>query len=130
MGAAISVFPGARAIRVPAHRFAPVKTTNDRTRADFMKLVKAHQVLDVHSRNGKPLDAEVQVITLGSDLAWVSLPGEVFVQLGLDLKLDYAGPIPAAVHLHGGEIPPNLDGGPDSWFTFDGAYQGHGFYTR
>jgi len=29
MGAAISVFPGARAIRVPAHRFAPVKTTND-----------------------------------------------------------------------------------------------------
>jgi UTP--glucose-1-phosphate uridylyltransferase len=29
MGAAISVFPGARAIRVPSHRFAPVKTTND-----------------------------------------------------------------------------------------------------
>ncbi len=29
MGAAISAFPGARAIRVPAHRFAPVKTTGD-----------------------------------------------------------------------------------------------------
>jgi UTP--glucose-1-phosphate uridylyltransferase len=29
MGAAISVFPDARAIRVPSHRFAPVKTTND-----------------------------------------------------------------------------------------------------
>jgi UTP--glucose-1-phosphate uridylyltransferase len=29
MGAAISVFEGARALRVPAHRFAPVKTTND-----------------------------------------------------------------------------------------------------
>jgi UTP--glucose-1-phosphate uridylyltransferase len=29
MGAAISVFPGARALRVPADRFAPVKTTND-----------------------------------------------------------------------------------------------------
>ncbi len=29
MGAAISVFPDARAIRVPAHRFAPVKTTGD-----------------------------------------------------------------------------------------------------
>jgi FtsP/CotA-like multicopper oxidase with cupredoxin domain len=43
---------------------------------------------------------------------------------------NYVGPIPAAVHLHGGEIPPNLDGGPDSWFTSDGAYQGHGFYTR
>jgi FtsP/CotA-like multicopper oxidase with cupredoxin domain len=43
---------------------------------------------------------------------------------------NYVGPIAAAVHLHGGEIPPNLDGGPDSWFTFDGAYRGHGYYTR
>ncbi|MEX1309418.1 MAG: multicopper oxidase domain-containing protein [Candidatus Sulfomarinibacteraceae bacterium] len=43
---------------------------------------------------------------------------------------NYMGPIGAAVHLHGGEIPPNLDGGPDSWFTSDGNYQGHGFYTR
>jgi UTP--glucose-1-phosphate uridylyltransferase len=29
MGAAISCFAGARAIQVPSHRFAPVKTTND-----------------------------------------------------------------------------------------------------
>jgi UTP--glucose-1-phosphate uridylyltransferase len=29
MGAAIGVFEGARAIRVPRRRFAPVKTTND-----------------------------------------------------------------------------------------------------
>ena len=29
MGAAISIFEGARAIRVPSHRFAPVKTTAD-----------------------------------------------------------------------------------------------------
>ncbi len=65
-----------------------VKTGNDRSRASFMKLVKAHQVLDVHRREGRPISAEVQVITLGADLAWVSLPGEVFVQLGLDLKLD------------------------------------------
>jgi FtsP/CotA-like multicopper oxidase with cupredoxin domain len=43
---------------------------------------------------------------------------------------NYAGPIPAAIHLHGGEIPPNLDGGPDSWFTPDGEYRGHGYYTR
>jgi len=43
---------------------------------------------------------------------------------------NYSGPIAAAVHLHGGEIPPNLDGGPDSWFTGNGAHRGHGFYTR
>jgi neutral ceramidase len=31
-------------------------------------------------------DAEVQVITLGNELAWVGLPGEMFVELGLSLK--------------------------------------------
>ena len=41
----------------------------------------------------------------------------------------YSGPIPATVHLHGGEVPPVLDGGPDSWFTSDGNYTGHGYYS-
>jgi FtsP/CotA-like multicopper oxidase with cupredoxin domain len=44
-----------------------------------------------------------------------------------------AAPIPAAVHLHGGEVPPELDGGPDSWFLSQAAVgyktQGHGYYT-
>ena len=44
--------------------------------------------------------------------------------------LNYDGPIPAAVHLHGGEVPPVLDGGPDSWFTSDGNYVGHGYYSE
>jgi FtsP/CotA-like multicopper oxidase with cupredoxin domain len=42
---------------------------------------------------------------------------------------NYAGPIPAVVHLHGGEVPPQLDGGPDAWFTSDGAVKGHGYYS-
>ncbi len=41
----------------------------------------------------------------------------------------YDGPIPAVVHLHGGDVPPQLDGGPDAWFTSDGAHQGHGYYS-
>lgn len=61
---------------------------NDRTRTGFMNLVWAGQVLDVAAREGKPIEAEVQVVALGRDLAWVALPGEVFVQLGLDLKWD------------------------------------------
>jgi FtsP/CotA-like multicopper oxidase with cupredoxin domain len=28
----------------------------------------------------------------------------------------YIGPVPAVVHLHGGEVPPVLDGGPDAWY--------------
>jgi FtsP/CotA-like multicopper oxidase with cupredoxin domain len=42
----------------------------------------------------------------------------------------YAGPIPAVPHLHGGYVPPTLDGGPDGWFTSDGAYHGHTYYTH
>ena len=65
-----------------------IRTGNDQGRENFMKLVNAYKVLDVHNRQGEPLEVEVQAVTLGNDLAWVSLPGEVFVQLGLDLKID------------------------------------------
>jgi spore coat protein A len=41
----------------------------------------------------------------------------------------YGGPAPAVAHLHGAETPPVLDGGPDAWFTSDGAYHGHAYYT-
>ena len=41
-----------------------------------------------------------------------------------------AGAIPAVVHLHGGEVPPQLDGGPDAWFTSDGTYVGHSYYSK
>ncbi|HKS38540.1 MAG TPA: hypothetical protein VJW76_15205 [Verrucomicrobiae bacterium] len=54
--------------------------------AKFMELVKAFQVLDVAAREGKPLEVEVQVMAMGDELAWVSLPGEVFVELGLSIK--------------------------------------------
>ncbi len=43
---------------------------------------------------------------------------------------NYLGPIPACPHLHGGYVPPVLDGGPDAWFTSDGQYIGHGFYSK
>ncbi|MGI9243079.1 MAG: hypothetical protein ACR2RV_19940, partial [Verrucomicrobiales bacterium] len=65
-----------------------VSTANDRSRHSFMRLVHAHKVLDVAERKGAPFEVEVQVITLGSTLAWVALPGEIFVELGLDLKMD------------------------------------------
>ncbi len=37
------------------------------------------------------------------------------------LRTNYAGPIPAVAHLHGGEVPPDLDGGPDAWFLSNPA---------
>jgi hypothetical protein len=52
----------------------------------FMDQVKAFKVLDVQGREGKPHEVEVQVIALGDEIAWVSLPGEIFVELGLGIK--------------------------------------------
>jgi hypothetical protein len=52
----------------------------------FMQLVHANRLLDLAGRAGEPIPAEVQVITLGRDVAWIGLPGEVFVELGLALK--------------------------------------------
>src|SRR5690606_7222940 len=43
--------------------------------------------VDVHNDDGKlTFDAEVQVIALGNELAWVGLPGEIFTEFGLNLK--------------------------------------------
>ena len=52
----------------------------------FLDTVEAYRVLDVAARQGKPYRASVQVIALGRDVAWVALPGEVFVELGLAIK--------------------------------------------
>jgi spore coat protein A len=42
----------------------------------------------------------------------------------------YQGAIPAVPHLHGGEVPPVLDGGPDQWFTSDGLLRGESYYSK
>jgi hypothetical protein len=50
------------------------------------ELANATRIVDVASRDGKPIDVEVQVIALGKDVAWVGLPGEIFTELGLAIK--------------------------------------------
>lgn len=54
----------------------------------FLETVNAYKVLDVAARDGRAQEVEVQVISLGDVIAWVSLPGEVFVELGLEIKQD------------------------------------------
>jgi hypothetical protein len=58
----------------------------DDRNANFMKKVRAYRALDLAAQDGKPYRVEVQVISLGRDIAWVSLPGEVFTELGLAMK--------------------------------------------
>lgn len=82
-------------VRLPVPRVVPeeveqarqeVRSLQADTRENFMKLVQAYKVLDVMGRDGKPWEVEVQAVALGRELAWVSLPGEVFVDLGLSIK--------------------------------------------
>ena len=94
------VDPGALAVRseivrLPLPAIAPGEVEKARetaakfgkpNAAPFLELVQAFKVLEVAAREGKPLEAEVQVITLGDRIAWVGLPGEIFVELGAAIK--------------------------------------------
>jgi len=52
----------------------------------LLEAAKAYRILNVAAREGKPIAVDVQVIALGREVAWVGLPGEVFVDLGLSVK--------------------------------------------
>jgi hypothetical protein len=69
---------------IDAARKTAVKFGKDAPK--FLERVNAYKVIDVAARQGKPLEVEVQVIALGDEVAWVSLPGEIFVELGLAIK--------------------------------------------
>ncbi len=71
-------------------------------RPAFMEMVQAFKVLDVAERNGALYQVEVQVIALGNDVAWVSLPGEVFTELGLAIKQDSPFPVTIIAELANG----------------------------
>jgi spore coat protein A len=68
-----------------------------------------------------------------------NLYGEAYSNVGLivDQTLHWAAPTgfdgtnpPAVAHLHGGEVPPWSDGGPDSWFTPGFGQTGHAYVTN
>jgi sugar phosphate isomerase/epimerase len=52
----------------------------------FLKQVEAYKILSLEMHHSETLPLEVQVFRLGSDVAVVGLPGEVFVELGLAIK--------------------------------------------
>jgi neutral ceramidase len=82
-------------IRVPVNPHTPERSSwaksvlakmNDKPLPPFMEMVEAYRIADVEARPDGFIDAEVQVITLGREVAWVALPGEIFVQLGIAIK--------------------------------------------
>ncbi|HEU4383600.1 MAG TPA: multicopper oxidase domain-containing protein [Anaeromyxobacteraceae bacterium] len=73
---------------------------------------------------------------IDQSLHWAN-PGGVPMELspGVGNPALYAGPVPAVPHLHGGEVPAAIDGGPEAWFLSDEplpGYTPHGaaYYTK
>ena len=87
--------------------------------APFMEMVNAFKIVDVHGRKGKPIDAEVQVFTLGDEFAMVSLPGEVFVELGMYIKERSPYPYTMVLELTNGSV----DYIPDRKAFVEGNYE-------
>ena len=71
---------------------------------NFLAQVEAFKVLDVVAQNGRPWEVEIQVVAIGDELAWVSLPGEIFVELGLAIKQDSPFPHTVIAELANGAI--------------------------
>ena len=87
--------------------------------APFYEQVYAFKTLDVLRQNGKAFEAEVQVISIGDQIAWVALPGEVFVELGQSIKIGSPFPYTIVTELANGLIGyiPNREAYPQ------GAYE-------
>ena len=95
------------------------KTFGTPNAAPFLDLVRAAKILDVESRRGKPFAAEVQVIALGDQIAFVGFPGEMFTEFGLTLKEDSPFPITIPTELANSDVGyiPNREAYPQ------GAYE-------
>ncbi len=84
-------------IQLPIQQVTPEEVEKSRALVDravekgpqgipFLELVGAVKNLLLTDFHGQPIEAEVDVVSLGRDVAWVSLPGELFAELGMDIK--------------------------------------------
>lgn len=72
--------------------------------APFLDFVKAFKLLEIDSRKGKPIEAEIQVFALGDKCAIVSLPAEVFTEIGMYIKSRSPYPYTIITELTNGAI--------------------------
>jgi hypothetical protein len=93
---------------VAESEIAPARATASRfgqpNAAPFLELVRAAKIVDIAERKGKPLEAEVQVIALGDQIAWVALPGEIFTELGMAIKRNSPFPHTIIAELANGSV--------------------------
>lgn len=87
----------------------------------------------IEAQRGNKLDVELRNSLYGLTYKDVNIAADQTVMMeGVPLTGDpmtdpYTGPVPIAVHLHGGEVQSTSDGGPFAWFTPGYALKGSGF---
>ncbi len=100
-------------LKLRAPKYAPVEVEKAKLLASrfgkmpappMLDMVQAMKVLDAATLDGQALPAEVQVIALGNQIAWVGLPGEIFVELGTAIKKASPFPRTIVVELANGAI--------------------------
>jgi neutral ceramidase len=72
--------------------------------APFIQIVNAHKIVELNEKKGALVEAEIQVFALGNNFAVVSLPGEVFTELGMYIKARSPFPNTIIVELTNGSI--------------------------
>ena len=83
-----------RVVRVPLQSYSPEEIRRARRdmkaigsrKLTFLKQVEAYKIMALQLREGTSIPLEVQVVRLSDEAALVALPGEIFVELGLEIK--------------------------------------------
>jgi len=77
----------------------------------------------IEARRGTPVNVTYVNNLAGETYASVNLKADQTLHWANPLgdmtmpMTEYTGDVPVSPHLHGGEVPSESDGGPDSWFT-------------
>jgi hypothetical protein len=82
---------------------ATAATFGQKSAAPFIELVHAGKVTELAQREFQPIDAEVQTIAVGP-VAFVGLPGEIFVEHGLAVKAGSPFPLTLIAELANGSV--------------------------
>jgi spore coat protein A, manganese oxidase len=87
----------------------------------------------IEAQQGHPITVEGRNELYGKTYFDVNIAADQTIMMhgvpytGDPMTDPYTGPIPLSIHLHGGEVPSNSDGGPDAWYTPGYALTGPGW---
>lgn len=87
-----------------ASRVVEKRRSGVKPEPSFRELVAAYRAIDIDDRKKEPWDVEVQVFAIGNHAAMVSLPGEIFVELGMSIRQGSPFPVTGVAELANGSI--------------------------